>query len=825
MRRWLWPLVAYLAAAAMTTWPLVIHPRALLGAPSGPGDPYLNLWILGWGMQTVLSNPASLFNGAVFNANIFYPATGTLAYSDHLLLQSVLLAPLYAVTHDVVLCYNVLLVASLVASALAMHLFVRAVIGTEAGAYLAGLAWGFGSYHFGHLIHLQLQSLYFLPLTFLCLHRVIAGRRGRDVVLLGVTAALQAIASVYYGIIGGLALVVGGLALAVGVGRWRNVAVMRRLGYAAVLAGLLVLPVAIVYGRVAQREGFGRNLYEAGRSAAYASSYLQAPPGNLLYGRTGLLRQQDPVRLKAGSTDNAPPRTGPERELFPGFVLIALAMAGAWRGWRSDAKPTVLAMVALVAFGFVFSLGPDGARALYAVFHRFVFGFAAIRAPARFSVLVLFGLSVLAALGLRELSPRRGQRVGATKVTEDTKVKDTKRTNFFVVLSLRDLGDLRGCLVFVFLTGAVIEMLHLPPTLAAAPALHTDVGQWLAREPGAGAVAVLPLGLDIDATPAMVQSLEHHRPIVNGYSGQRPSFYGPLVDAINTFPSPEALTALHDARVRFVVTPRPLERADPPVLERARLADATVYELVWTADLETRLAAAATIEPPAPQRIPFRVGERARYTVDWGGAGVNLSAGEISIAVEGPPYRLVVKAATAPWVARFFEAQDVFSTQADANLMPQVHERDQNEGSRRLTRAFVFDHAARVVRTGRTLADARGDAAVVLPMSPHARDAIAALFYVRTLPLKSGEHIRFPVNEAGRNLVVELAVDGIDRVHVRGTDVDAVRLTPVLQRRLEDRQPLVSTIWLSSDERRVPLMLDLDAGFGHVRVELVSYEP
>ena len=825
MRRWLWPLVAYLAAAAMTTWPLVIHPRALLGAPSGPGDPYLNLWILGWGMQTVLSNPASLFNGAVFDANIFYPATGTLAYSDHLLLQSVLLAPLYAVTHDVVLCYNVLLVASLVASALAMHLFVRAVTGTEAGAYLAGLAWGFGSYHFGHLIHLQLQSLYFLPLTFLCLHRVIAGRRGRDVVLLGVTAALQAIASVYYGIIGGLALVVGGLALAVGVGRWRNVAVMRRLGYAAVLAGLLVLPVAIVYGRVAQREGFGRNLYEAGRSAAYASSYLQAPPGNLLYGRTGLLRQQDPVRLTADSTDNAPPRTGPERELFPGFVLIALAMAGAWRGWRSDAKPTVLAMVALVAFGFVFSLGPDGARALYAVFHRFVFGFAAIRAPARFSVLVLFGLSVLAALGLRELSPRRGQRVGATKVTEDTKVKDTKRTNFFVVLSLRDLGDLRGCLVFVFLTGAVIEMLHLPPTLAAAPALHTDVGQWLAREPGAGVVAVLPLGLDIDATPAMVQSLEHHRPIVNGYSGQRPSFYGPLVDAINTFPSLEALTALHDARVRFVVTPRPLEHTDPPVLERARLADATVYELVWTADLETRLAAAATIEPPAPQRIPFRVGERARYTVDWGGAGVNLSAGEISIAVEGPPYRLVVKAATAPWVARFFEAQDVFSTQADTNLMPQVHERDQNEGSRRLTRAFIFDHGARVVRTGRTLADARGDAAVVLPMSPHARDAIAALFYVRTLPLKSGEHIRFPVNEAGRNLVVELAVDGIDRVHVRGTDVDAVRLTPVLQRRLEDRQPLASTVWLSSDERRVPLMLDLDAGFGHVRVELVSYEP
>jgi len=785
VRRWLRPLVAYLAAAAVTTWPLVLHPRALLGAPSGPGDPYLNLWILGWGMQAVLSNPASLFNGTVFNANIFYPATGTLAYSDHLLLQSVLLAPFYAVTHDVVLCYNVLLLASLVASALAMHLLVRTVAGTEPGAYLAGLAWGFGSYHFAHLIHLQLQSLYFLPLAFFFLHRLLAGRRARDLVLLGVTAALQAISSVYYGLIGGLALVVGGLALAAGIGRWRNTAVLRRLGYAAALAALLVMPVAIVYGRVAQREGFGRNLYEAGRSAAYASSYLQAPPGNVVYGRTGLLRLRDEVGPTAGPA-GPPPRTGPERELFPGFVLVALALVGAWRGWRSDAKPAVMAMMALVAFGFVFSLGPDGARTLYSAAHRFLFGFGAIRAPARFSVLVIFGLSVLAALGLRDVWPRRVQTL----------------------------------VVVLF----VAELLHVPTALIAAPPLQTEVGAWLAREPGPGAVAVLPVGFDIDASPAMVQSLEHRRPIVNGYSGQRPSFYGPLAEAINTFPSMDALAALHDAHVRFVITREPLEPLEP-YRERARFPGGTIYELVWTPELESRVATAATVVPPAAGRIPFRVGELARYRVDWGGAGVNVSAGDISIGVEGPEYRLVVTATTAPWVARFFEAQEVFATQADADLLPQVHERDQNEGTRHVTRAFVFDDRAHVVRVGTTVADARGEAAVVLPMAPHARDAIAALFYVRTLPLRAGERIRFPVNEAGRNLVVELAVNGVEPVIVQGKTVEALRLTPVVQRRVEDRQPLASTIWLSNDERRVPVVLDLDAGFGHVRVELVSYRP
>src|SRR6185436_6353266 len=105
-----------------------------------------------------------------------------------------------------------------------------------------------------------------------------------------------------------------------------------------------------IYGGVAQREGFGRNLYEAGRNAAYVSSYLQAPRWNVLYGRTGLLRLADTPG------DPAPPRTGPERELFPGFVLIGLALAGAWLGWRSDSRPTVATMLAVGVLGFVLSL-------------------------------------------------------------------------------------------------------------------------------------------------------------------------------------------------------------------------------------------------------------------------------------------------------------------------------------------------------------------------------------------------------------------------------------------------------------------------------------
>jgi hypothetical protein len=784
----LWRAVlVYSVVAVATTWPLVTAPAALLGAPVGAGDPFLNLWALGWGLQTFLADPMAVISGRVFDANIFFPAAGTLAYSDHLLLQSAFMLPLYAVTGDVALCYNVLLLVSLVMSALAMHAFVRSVVGFEAGAYLAGLAWGFGSYRFAHLIHLQLQSLYWLPLTFWCLHRLVAGRRGRDAVLLGIVVGLQAVSSVYYAVLGGLGLVVAALALALTSGRRSRSRLLSQLVLASVIAGALAAPVAVVYLRVAQEQGFGRNLFEAAQGEAVIGSYLQVPPGNLLYGRTGLLRPP--------ADDADPRRTGPERELFPGFVLTALALIGVWAGWRGDARPLVVAMTLVGIAGLALSLGPDGVRPVYAMLHRFVFGFQAIRAPARFAVLVIFALAVLAALGLRELS--RGAH-GARRPR-------------------------RVVMVGIIVVVAASEWAHLPTALAVAPARQTPTGEWLRTAPGGGAVVVLPLGLDADNTPAMVQSLEHRRGLLNGYSGQRPDLFPALVDLLSAFPSDDALAALHDRGVQFVVTTQPAAGPiGPPLTLRATFADTRIYELVWTPEVEARMDSRNDVTPPPPGPIPFRIGDRSEYSVRWEG-GVGLEAGRVTVSVEPPAYRFVVLATTADWVSRFFEARDRFVTTVDVSLLPQTHERDQQEGSRHLTRGFIYDDTVRVVRTGPSLERARDPDAATLPLDRGARDAIAALFYVRTLPLAAGLRYLVPINEAGRNLRLDLAVTVLETITVQGESRRAWRLEPVLRQRVERRRAPIASMWVSDDARRLPLAVEVRAAFGRVRMELLNH--
>jgi hypothetical protein len=197
----------------------------------------------------------------------------------------------------------------------------------------------------------------------------------------------------------------------------------------------------------------------------------------------------------------------------------------------------------------------------------------------------------------------------------------------------------------------------------------------------------------------------------------------------------------------------------------------------------------------------------------------------MTIAVEPPAYTFLVRAETAPWISRFFEARDVFVTRTDEQLLPQLHEREQREGARHVTRAYAYRHEEGIVRIGRTAEHALSEEGVSLPLAPWSRDAIAAVFYARTLPLEPGRRFLIPINEAGRQLVVELLVGVRERISVQGRDVNAIRLEPRMTRGYAARRSATATLWVSDDARKIPVALDLEAGFGRIRLELVHYTP
>jgi hypothetical protein len=419
-----------------------------------------------------------------------------------------------------------------------------------------------------------------------------------------------------------------------------------------------------------------------------------------------------------------------------------------------------------------------------------MFGMGAIRAPARFSVLTLLAIAVLSAIAIRAIELR------------------TRRVRPLIAIALVVIAS---------------EYSNAELSLPAPPALTSHAGQWLREQPESGAVICVPMGLFDGNTPCMLQSLEHRRPVVNGYSGIRPPFFETLVDEMSRIPSPGALMALHDLGVEYIVSNGPLTidaAFAEAVVERARFADQTVYQLVWSPALESRLSAATEVIPPDPGPLSFAVGEAATYRVRWTSGPLDVPAGQATISAVAPHgserFRFQVVATTAVWVSRFYEANVRLESAADDRILPLRYTELVDEGVRRTERQLDFDFGRREVRL------TSGGTPITLPLSAQSRDPVSALFFVRTLPISTGATFALPVNDNGRRLTLHVNVIGRESMTLDGRTWDAWKLEPRVSDRI-DRDPLAITAWVSADARRIPLVIEVSAGFGSVRVELTSY--
>ncbi|MFW6198457.1 MAG: hypothetical protein ACOC5E_01400, partial [Acidobacteriota bacterium] len=143
--------------AALTlafTYPVWTRPDTLL---NDPFDARLNAWILAWDAHALVDA-----TGELFDANIFHPHDGTLAYSENLLGSALPVAPLNWAGHPI-LAYNVVLLVSFVLSGIAMLLWVRRLSGSWIAGLVAGVAWAFAPTKTDHLAHLQLLTSMWVP--------------------------------------------------------------------------------------------------------------------------------------------------------------------------------------------------------------------------------------------------------------------------------------------------------------------------------------------------------------------------------------------------------------------------------------------------------------------------------------------------------------------------------------------------------------------------------------------------------------------------------------------------------------------------------------
>jgi hypothetical protein len=471
----------FVALTVLETWPLAGDPSHR--SRNDNGDTILNEWAIGWVAHQVVRDPLHLFQ-----ANIFYPEANTLAFSEAILVQSAIAAPLLWAGASPVLAYNLVLMAGLTLTGFAMCLVVRRWTNDWAAGIAAGILLAFSAHALTRLPHLQAQHVEFLPLALLALDRLLAHPRLRHAGSLALWFALQALSSYYLFVMTTL-----GLAAAV-VSRpeswWgrRGLDIAKSLVAAAALASLVLLPYLWPYWRAHADQGLNRSL-EAIAPALWRD-YLTTP-----------------ARFDYWLLERWTSSTG----LFPGFVGLALTAYAIATGTLRDPRARMCLALGVCGVTLSFGAGLPGFSLLYAAFTPL----HGIRAIGRFGYLGTVAVAVLGGFGLAAMRRRIGRPVLA--IAAGIVVP--------LVLTLESLAAPIGYRRFE----------GIPP-----------IYHRLDAEPSA-VVADLPLAahqvIYLNA-PAMLNSTTSFYRLVNGYSGFIPASYFRISDAVASFPAAGAIAAL-----------------------------------------------------------------------------------------------------------------------------------------------------------------------------------------------------------------------------------------------------------------------------------------
>ena len=205
-----------------------------------------------------------------------------------------MILPVYAISRNPILSYNVAFLSTFVLSAIGMFLFVRALTGSSSAAFLAGLAFGFAPYRFGTLPHLQVLSSMWMPFVLLGFHRFFESRRAAP--LAGAAAAwlAQNLSCGYYLLFFSPAVA---LYVALEITRrrlWSDGRVLSRVALAIVAVGIGTAPFLVPYWQLRHLGFSPRSLAETTRYSADVLGYATADLGMWLWGRT------DPRVAEAG---------------------------------------------------------------------------------------------------------------------------------------------------------------------------------------------------------------------------------------------------------------------------------------------------------------------------------------------------------------------------------------------------------------------------------------------------------------------------------------------------------------------------------------------
>jgi hypothetical protein len=228
-------------------------------------------------------------------------------------------------------------------------------------------------------------------------------------------------------------------------------------------------------------------------------------------------------------------------------------------------------------------------------------------------------------------------------------------------------------------------------------------------------------------------------------------------------------------------------------------------------------AAKAPAPSPAPKReqaVPFVAGEVLTYDISWSSF---LTAGSATVTVKekkpsygSTAYYIVAEGRPTPLLSKMYSLYYKADTLLDVyTLLPQRGSVYSDERGRHRMRTTLFDQ-------GKHTAEYEVQTATLVKKSlsvpSFVQDALSALYVIRAIGLKPGDKVTMPIADNGQSFKLQLQATAVESVKTGSGMVQALKVIPTVV----GNGPAMrsTTIWLSTDARRLPVRLESDLPVG-----------
>jgi hypothetical protein len=434
-------------------WPWVLH---LNNAVADPGDPYAHAWELWWNYHQTFTDPFNLFQ-----ANIFYPAEYTLAFTEHGYGIAILFFPLLAVGLPPLTVHSLATFLGFAFCGYGAFRLARTLTDCTGAAIVAGILYAFVPYRYLELSHLHYIYSGWIPLLLEALILFSRDRTWKRAIWLGVTFLFNGLTAITWLVLTTVPLAFTLVFLVARYRRLHDVQFWIRGFVAMAAATALQLPFLLPYYYLSQIYEFSWSMEQIARNPTPIINWVTAERRSVVWrgmgvdlgGNTGLfpglmtlllpvagcLRTRtygdsytvtdtrDNVRTLVGygalnavaiigalwwlfGTGYAMGPPAPNRVftalsmdvvLFVTSTAILLRICLSKTILRSPAGEMIALGIIWAAVGFLMSLGTN--TFFFRVLFQYVFVFQSQRVPQRAAMLCYLGLGILAAFGARSL--------------------------------------------------------------------------------------------------------------------------------------------------------------------------------------------------------------------------------------------------------------------------------------------------------------------------------------------------------------------------------------------------------------------------------------